>query len=52
MTVVEGLRSDMSLRDVSRISGISLASLYYKERERGVKRLSPQIEQAIITTAS
>ena len=52
MTVVEDLRNDMSLREISRVSGISLSSLYYKEKERRVKRLSPQIEHNIIMTAS
>ena len=52
MTVVEDLRGDMSLREISRVSGISLSSLYYREKERRVKRLSPQIEEDIIRTAS
>jgi transposase InsO family protein len=52
MTVVEDLQSEMPLREISRVSGISLSSLYYKEKERRVKRLSPQIEQDIISTAS
>ncbi len=52
MTVVEDLRSDMPLREISRVSGISLSSLHYREKERRVKRLSPQIEQDIIRTAS
>ena len=52
MTVIEDLRSDMSLREISRISGISLSSLYYREKERRVNRLSPQIEEEIIRTAS
>ena len=52
MTVVEDLRNDMSLREISRVSCISLSSLYYKEKERRVKRLSPQIEHNIISTAS
>jgi transposase InsO family protein len=52
MTVVEDLKNDMPLREISRVSDISLSSLYYKEKKRRVKRLSPQIEQAILTTAS
>ena len=52
MTIVEDLRNDMSLREISRVSGISLSSFYYHEKERRVKRLSPQIEQDIINTAS
>jgi len=52
MTVVEDLRGDMPLREISRISGISLSSLYYREKERRVRRLSPQIEEDIIRTAS
>ena len=42
----------MSLREISRVSGISLSSLYYKEKERRVKKFSPLIEQDIIRTAS
>ncbi len=52
MTVVEDLRNDMPLREISRVSGISLSSFYYKEKERRVRRLSPLIEQDIIKTAS
>ena len=52
MTVVEDLRSDMPLREISWVSGISLSSLYYKEKERKVKRLFPQIERDIIRVAS
>ncbi|MCL4412201.1 MAG: hypothetical protein M1526_02460 [Candidatus Thermoplasmatota archaeon] len=33
-------------------TGISLSSLYYREKERRVRRLSPQIEEDIIRTAS
>ena len=52
MTIIEDLRNDMSLREISRVSGISLSSFYYQEKERRVNRLSPQIEQDIISTAS
>ncbi len=52
MTVVEDLQSEMPLREISRVSGISLSSFYYQEKERRVNRLSPQIEQDIIRTAS
>jgi transposase InsO family protein len=52
MTVVEDLRGEMPLREISRVSGISLSSLYYQEKERRVSRLSPQIEESIIRIAS
>ena len=52
MTVVEDLRGDMPLREISRVSGISLSSFCYQEKKRRVKRLSPLIEQDIISTAS
>ncbi len=52
MTVIEDLRSDMPLREISRVSGISLSSFYYTQKERNVNRLSHQIEQDIIRTAS
>ncbi|MEM3290589.1 MAG: hypothetical protein QW046_03650 [Candidatus Micrarchaeaceae archaeon] len=44
MIVVEDLKEYMSLREISRVSGISLFSFYYREKERSVIRLSPQIE--------
>jgi AcrR family transcriptional regulator len=40
------------LRDIARASDISPSSLYYREKERRVSRLSPQIKQDIIRTAS
>ncbi|MCL4413110.1 MAG: IS3 family transposase [Candidatus Thermoplasmatota archaeon] len=52
MIVVEDLKSDMPLREIARVSGISLSSFYYQEKERRVSRLSPQIEEEIIITAS
>ncbi|MEM3191977.1 MAG: integrase core domain-containing protein [Candidatus Parvarchaeota archaeon] len=52
MIVVEGLREYMSLREISSVSGISLSSFYYREKERSVIRLSPQIEYDIIRVAS
>ena len=45
MTVVENLRSDMPLREISRVSGISLSSFYYQEKERRVKRLSTKLNR-------
>ena len=51
MTIVEDLKNDMPLTEISRVSGISLSSLCYKEKKRRVNRLSPQIVQDI-TTAS
>jgi hypothetical protein len=33
MTVVEELRNDMPLREISRVSGISLSSFYYEGEE-------------------
>ena len=42
----------MPLRRISRVSGISLSSFCYQEKKRRVKRLSPLIEQDIISTAS
>ncbi|MEM3191189.1 MAG: hypothetical protein QW292_03690 [Candidatus Parvarchaeota archaeon] len=33
MIVVEDLKEYMSLREISRVSGISLSSFYYKEKE-------------------
>lgn len=42
MMAVEDLRSDMSFREISRVSGISISSLYYREEERRVHRFSPK----------
>ncbi len=52
MTIFEDLRCDMSLREISRVSGISLSSLHFREKERRVKRLSPQIVEEIVRAAS
>lgn len=52
MNVVDDLRSDMPLREISRVSGISLSSFYYQEKERRVTRLSPQIEYDGVTFVS
>jgi hypothetical protein len=44
MTIVEDLRNDMPLRKISMVSGSSLSSFYYQEKERRVNRLSPLVE--------
>ena len=38
MMVVEDLKQEMSLRNISRISGISLSGYYYKSTERHILR--------------
>ena len=41
MMVLEDLKHEMSLRNISRISGISLSGYYYRPMERHVERLDP-----------
>ena len=42
----------MSLRNISRISGISLSGYYYKSTERHIQRLDPLIKERIKDIAS
>ena len=39
--VINDLKDQIPLREISRISGISLSGYYYKLRERHVERLDP-----------
>jgi transposase InsO family protein len=52
MMVLEELKHEMSLRNISRISGISLSGYYYRPRERHVERLDPSIRTRIRDIAS
>ena len=47
MMVIEDLKQGMSLRNISRISGISLSGYYYKPKERHFERLDPSIKERI-----
>ena len=50
--VLDDLKQGMSLRNFSKISGISLSGYYYKPRERHVERLDPSIKERIRYIAS
>ena len=52
MTVLDDLKDKVPLREISRISGISLSEYYYKPRERQVERLDPSIKERIRYIAS
>ena len=52
MMVLDDLKDQIPLREISRISGISLSGYYYKPRERHVERLDPSIKKRIRETAS
>ncbi len=50
--ILEDLKHEMSLRNISRISGISLSGYYYRPKERHVERLDPSIRERIKDIAS
>ena len=52
MMVLEDLKQEMSLRNISRISGISLSGYYYRPVERHIQRLDPTIRNKIREIAS
>ena len=47
MMVLEDLKDQIPLREISRISGISLSGYYYRPRERHVERLDRSINETI-----
>ncbi|QRF75048.1 putative transposase OrfB [Thermoplasmatales archaeon] len=47
MMVIEDLKSTMSLRNISRISGISLSGYYYKPKEKHIQRLDSSTKERI-----
>ena len=52
MMVMEDLKHEMSLRNISRISGISFSGYYYKFTERHIQMLDPSIRERIKDIAS
>ena len=50
--VLEDLKPQMSLRNISRISGISLSGYYYRPRKRYIQRLDPYVKERIRDIAS
>ena len=47
MMVLDDLKDNVPLREISRISGISLSGYYYKPRKRQVVRLDPSTKKRI-----
>ena len=45
------LKENMSIREISRISGISLSTYYYSSSKRNVKRINPETERKILDIA-
>ena len=52
MMVLEDLKQEMSLRNISRVSGISLPGYYYKPRKRHIQRLDSSTKERIRDIAS
>ena len=52
MMVLEDLKDQIPLREISRISGISLSGYCYRPRERHVERLDPTIKEIVRKIAS
>ncbi|MEM0134653.1 MAG: hypothetical protein QXU18_05415 [Thermoplasmatales archaeon] len=52
MIILEDLKQEMSLRNISRISGISLSGYYYRHVNRHIQRNDPSIRQRIRGIAS
>ena len=52
MMVIDDLKDQISLREISRISGISLSGYYYKPVKRHIQRLDPAIKEKIRYIAS
>ena len=52
MMVLEDLKHEMSLKNISRISGISLSGYYYKPVKRHIQRLDPSTRTRIKDIAS
>ena len=50
--VINDLKDQIPLREISRISGISLSGYYYRPRERHVERLDPSTRARIKDIAS
>ena len=49
---IQDLKDQIPLREISRISGISLSGYYYRPKERHVERLDPSIKERIKDIAS
>ena len=45
--VINDLKDQIPLREISRISGISLSGYYYKPMKRHIQRLDPSIKERI-----
>ena len=47
MMVLDDLKDQIPLREISRISGISLSGYYYKSVKRHIQRLDPSTKERI-----
>lgn len=52
MMALENLKDRIPLRDISRISGISLSGYYYRSREGHIQRIASSIRERIMDIAS
>ena len=52
MMVLDDLKDQIPLREISRISGISLSGYYYKSVKRHIQRLDPSTKERIKDIAS
>ncbi len=52
MMVIDDLKDQIPLREISRISGISLSGYYYKPVKRYIQRLDPAIKEKVRYIAS
>ena len=52
MMVIDDLKDQIPLREISSISGISLSGYYYKPVKRYIQRLDPAIKEKIRYIAS
>ena len=50
--MINDLRDKIPLREISRISGISLSGYYYRPVRRSIQRLDPIIKKRILDIAS
>ena len=52
MMVLEDLKDQIPLMEISRISGISLLGYYYRPREKHIQMIDPTIKEIIRKIAS
>ncbi len=52
MMILDDLKNNIPLREISRISGISLSGYYYRPVKRHIQRLDPSVKEKIKGIAS